>query len=204
MLNSWCQCECLETSIREAAFRSLLSLPSNTARWRRALACRRLPTCSSSSDCSWLPSPLEASSATAGPFSPALSHGTCLYGFAGAFRAGGSMAVGSNPRGCSGYEVWLPSSPWHCTGVCPHHQNNIRVGACSQRGMGSAPSAGSWVRSWSRSTFPMDSPGPIWDAATARPQFCLYRLYLVPGYTAWICTNIQHPPASERSQTLSF
>lgn len=46
MLNSWCQCECLETSIRAAAFRSLLSLPSNTARWRRAPACRRLPTCS--------------------------------------------------------------------------------------------------------------------------------------------------------------
>lgn len=145
MLNSWCQCECLETSIREAAFRSLLSLPSNTARWRRALACRRLPTCSlcprrAPATAPACPHPWEHP-----PPPLALSHGTCLYGFAGAFRAGGSVAAGSNPQGCSGYEVWLPSSPWHRTGVCPRRQNNIRVGGCSRRGMGSAPSAGSWV-----------------------------------------------------------
>lgn len=38
----------------------------------------------------------------------------------------------------------------------------------------------------------------------AQPQVCLYWMYLMPGYTAWTCTNTEHPAARDKSQILSL
>lgn len=126
MLNSWCQCQCLETSIRGAASRSLLALPSNPES-SGSPAARDLLARPSASSCGhpWLPS--------AAPGCPRLREhpGHCWP---------------SLSRPCTPLRApSTPAGPWQrgatlgggrgCTGAQPRRRNNVG----SWRGKGLRP-----------------------------------------------------------------
>ena len=127
MLNSRCQSECLETSIRDAAFRSFLSSLSNAARWGRAAARWQLATCSLCPRPAPAPAP-RCPHLWEHPPPPALPR----------------LPWAGVPAGTGLQAPVTPVGPWHRTGLQRRRKNNARAGACSRRGKGLAapPGAG--------------------------------------------------------------